>query len=80
MRTVYVLSTLYVVLTVYVLAHVMPWWAAILLTPFAIQVPIYIMGLFILPRWRNNLTANSWTMIVLLIGAALWVCVCATSS
>ena len=77
-RRVYVFSTLYLALTAYFLAHVMPWWAAILLAPIAIQIPIYIMGLFILPRWRNNLTVNSWMMIVLLIGAALWVC--ATSS
>ena len=77
-RKVYVLSTLYLALTAYFLAHVMPWWAAILLAPIAIQIPIYIMGLFILPRWRNNLTVNSWMMIVLMIGAAIWVC--ATSS
>ena len=74
-RKVYVFSALYLALTAYFLAQVMPWWAAILLAPIAIQVPIYIMGLFILPRWRNNLTVNSWVMIALLIGAALsvWV-------
>jgi hypothetical protein len=71
---VYTLAFGYLGLTAYFLAHVMPWWAAILLAPIAIQIPIYIMGLFILPRWRNNLTVNSWTMIVLLIGAAIWVC------
>lgn len=72
-RKVYVLSALYLALTIYFLAQVMPWWAAILLAPIAIQVPIYIMGLFILPRWRNNLKVNTWVMIALLIGAALWV-------
>lgn len=71
---VYGAAFLYLALTAYFLAQAMPWWAAILLAPIAIQIPIYIMGLFLLPRWRNNLTVNSWMMIALLIGAALWVC------
>ena len=73
-RRVYVFSALYLALTAYFLAHIMPWWVAIPLAPIAIQIPIYIMGLFLLPRWRNNLTVNSWMMIALLVGAALWVC------
>jgi len=72
--TVYILSTLYVVLTAIFLAHAMPWWAAILVAQIAIQIPIYIMGLFILPRWRNNVTVNSWVLVALLLGAAIWVC------
>jgi len=54
----------------------MPWWAAILVAQIAIQIPIYIMGLFILPRWRNNVIVNSWVMVVLLLGAAVWFRTC----
>ena len=73
---VYGLAFGYLGLTAYFLGHVMPWWAAILLAPIAIQVPIYIVGLCFLPRWRNNLAVHTWMMIALLIGAALWVWAC----
>ena len=69
---VYGLSIFYVVLTAYFLAHVMPWWAAVLLTPIAIQIPIYIVGLFMRPRWRNNLTVHSRIMMALPIGASIY--------
>lgn len=71
---VYALSIAYVAATAYFLSRIMPWWAAALLAPIAIQIPIYIMGLFILPRWRNNVVANTWMLIALLAGAAIWVC------
>ena len=67
----YGLSILYIVLTACYLAAILPWWAAILLAPFAIQLPIYIMGAIVLPRARNNLTVNSRMMMALLIAASL---------
>jgi len=67
----YGLSILYVVLTGCYLAAILPWWAAILLTPIAIQLPISIMGAIVLPPGRNNLTVSSRMMMALLIAASL---------
>jgi peptidoglycan-N-acetylglucosamine deacetylase len=67
----YGLSSLYVVLTACYLAAILPWWAAILLAPIAIQLPIYIVGTMVLPLWRNNQTVNSRMMVALLVAASL---------
>ena len=69
---VYGLSILYLVLTAYFLAQVMPWWAAVPLAPIVIQVPMYIVGLFVMPLWRNNLTVHSRMMMALLLGASVY--------
>jgi hypothetical protein len=68
----YGLAILYVGVTIGELAVVLPWWAAILLGPIVIQIPIYITGIFILPKWRDNTTANSRMMMTLLIAASLY--------
>jgi peptidoglycan/xylan/chitin deacetylase (PgdA/CDA1 family) len=65
------LSTLYVVLTVCYLGAVLPWWAAVLLTPIAMQIPMYISGAIVLPLGRNNLNVNSRLMMTLLVAASL---------
>jgi hypothetical protein len=70
---VYALSIIYLALTACALAALVPWWAAILLAPFVIQIPMYVMGLFVMPMWRNNLTVNSRVLMALMIGASLWV-------
>ena len=69
---VYGLAALYLVLTAYFLGALLPWWAAILLAPIAIQIPMYVTGLFVLPHWRNNLTVHSRVLITLMIAACLW--------
>jgi len=69
---VYALSVAYLALTACALAALVPWWAAILLAPIVIQVPMYVMGLFVLPRRRINVTENSRVLMALLIGACLW--------
>lgn len=66
------LAIVYVGVTIGELAAVLPWWAAILLGPIVIQIPIYIAGIFILPKWRDNTTANSRMMMALLIAASLY--------
>jgi peptidoglycan/xylan/chitin deacetylase (PgdA/CDA1 family) len=68
----YGLSALYQVLVACHLAVFLRWWAAILLAPFVIQLPMYAMGLFVMPRWRNNLTVNSRVLMALMIGVSLW--------
>jgi peptidoglycan/xylan/chitin deacetylase (PgdA/CDA1 family) len=68
----YGLSALYQVLVACHLAVFLRWWAAILLAPFVIQLPMYAMGLLVMPRWRNNLTVNSRVMMALMIGVSLW--------
>jgi peptidoglycan-N-acetylglucosamine deacetylase len=68
----YTLSIVYLVLTACFLGAFVPWWAAILLAPFAIQIPMCVMGLFVLPRWSVHLTANSRVLMALAIGASLW--------
>jgi len=66
------LSIVYVAMTACVLTRLVPWWAAILLAPVAVQIPMYVMGLLVLPLWRNNLTVNSRVLMALMIAACLW--------
>jgi hypothetical protein len=67
----YGLAILYPTIVACHLAAILPVWAAILLAPIAIQIPIYISGIFILPKWRDNTTAHSRMMMTLLIAASI---------
>jgi peptidoglycan/xylan/chitin deacetylase (PgdA/CDA1 family) len=69
---VYALSIIYLALTACFLAAFVPWWAAILLAQIVIQIPMYVVGLVVLPRKRINLTEHSRVLMALLIAACLW--------
>jgi peptidoglycan/xylan/chitin deacetylase (PgdA/CDA1 family) len=68
----YALAAIYQILIACHLAVFLRWWAAILLAPFVIQLPMYATGFVMRPRWRNNLTVNSRVLMALMLGASLW--------